>query len=899
MDAVRGSDGARAGAAEVNVMREWWSKIWRALHLRRGLDGELSEEMQAHLELMTAENIERGMPLDEARAVARRAFGNLTRTQERAREAWEFPRLETVLQDIRYGLRGIRRSPSFSIVVILTLALGIGANTAIFSVVYSVLLRPLPYPNGDRLVRLGEATAQVSGIAVTWVNFQHWRAESSAFEDMAAITGADFTLTGRGDAVVTHARLVTSDIFHLTGMTPALGRIFTDADDKPGAAPTVVVTADFWQTRLGGDPNVVGESLELDGTSYQIIGVLTPRQAYLFRSGEVYLPLGRTQSPTAKRSDHRSIGGLGLLKPGTTATQARANLDAIMQRLALSDPGPEDDHRSYVSYLADDMTGGDLRKTLLVLMGAVGLVLIIACANVASLLLVRSTARAREIAIRLAIGAGRARLARQLLTENIVIASIGGAVGLLFAGWCLRTLILIGPRDIPRLTEATLDIPVLLFAAVISVGVGLLAGLAPVLNAGKVDLTTALKEGSPTAGTGRRGQAFRNTLVIAEIAITLMLAFASGLLIRSLIAAQHADTGFDPKNLLAMELQLPESRYKSDDSVREYYRQLSQNLRAVPGIQDVGLVNCPPGGGDCGDYWYSILEKPTPNRDDVPLCLFDVADANYFRAARMRVLAGRNFNESDQARGSGVTIINERLARQEWSDPRLALGQHIKVGGPYAEGPTLEIVGVVANVSQEGLDAERSPTFYYAFSQKPSSAMVVTLRTNGDPAQWTNAARRQVSALDRNVPIQSLRTAEDWLGATLQRRRFATLLLGLFGGLAMLLAAVGIYGVLNYWVSARQREIAIRLAVGAQRSKIFGWVALHATRLAALGIVLGAIGAWGVSSWLKSMVFGVTERSPLMMLAAGAVVIAIASLAASVPLWRATHTDAVRNLHEA
>jgi putative ABC transport system permease protein len=883
----------------MNAMREVWSKICRAWHLQNGLEDELSDEIEAHLELMTADNLERGMPPEEARAAARRAFGNRTRTQENAREAWQFPRFETVLQDIRYGLRGIRKSPSFAVLVILTLALGIGANTAIFSVVYSVLLRPLPYPHGERLVRLGESTAQASGVAVTWINFQHWRAENDAFEDMAAATGADLTLTGRGDAVTTHALLVTNNICRLTGMTSALGRLFTEADDKPGAAPTVVVTADFWQTRLGGDSNVVGEALELNGISYQVIGVLHPGRKYLWRSTEVYLPLGRTQSPSAKRGEHRSIGGLGLLKPGTTATRARANLDAIMQRLALSDPGPEDDHRSYVAYLADEMTGGDLRRTLLVLMGAVGIVLIIACANVASLLLVRSTARAREIAIRVALGAGRARLARQLLTENIVIAAIGGALGLLLAGWCLRALILIGPRNIPRLTEATLDLPVLLFAAVISIAVGLLAGLAPVLNAGKVDLTTALKEGSPTAGKGRRGQAFRSALVITEIAMTLMLAFASGLLVHSLIVAQHADPGFNPQNLLAIELQLPESRYKSDDSVREYYGQLSQKLRVVPGIQDVGLVNCPPGGGDCGDYWYSILEKPTPARDDVPLSLFNVVDNNYFRAAQMRILAGRAFGDADRPGGSQVTIINEQLAHQSFSDLQLALGKHLKVGGPYMEGPTLEIVGVVANVSQEGLDAERSPTFYYAFSQMPSSAMVVTLRATGAPAQWMNAARRQVSVIDRNVPIRSLRTAEDWLGATLQRRRFATLLLGLFGGLAMLLAAVGIYGVLNYWVSARQREIAIRLAVGAQRSTILRWAALHATRLAVVGIVLGAIGAWSVARWLESLVFGVKAHSPLMMLFAAVAVIAIAALAASLPLWRATHTDAVRNLHEA
>jgi len=879
-------------------MREWWSKICRALHFRSGLDRDLSDEMQAHLDLMTAENIERGMPPTEARAAARRDFGNVTSTQEKARESWQFPRLETILQDIRYGLRGIRKSPSFSLVVILTLALGIGANTAIFSVVYSVLLRPLPYPHGERLVWLGESTAKASGISITWINFEHWRHDNDSFENMAAFAGEDLTLTGRGDAVLTHEWLVTSGFFQLIGARPALGRLFTDRDDTPGAAPTVVATADCWQRKLGGDSNVVGESVVLDGTSYQIIGVLNPGFQFQMRPVDFYLPIGRNANAHHKRSDHGNMRAVGLLKPGATLTQARTNLDAIMQRLALSDPGPEDDHRAYAAYFTEVMAG-DVRTTLLVLMSAVGLVLIIACANVASLLLVRSTARAREIAIRVAIGAGRARLARQLLTENIVIAVIGGALGLFLAGWSLRMLILIGPRDIPRLTEATLDLPVLLFAAVISVAVGLLAGLAPVWNAGKVDLTTALKEGSPTASAGKRGEAFRSTLVIAEIAITLMLSFVSGLLVRSLIAAQHADPGFDPQNLLAIELQLPESRYGSADSVREYYGQLSQNLRAEPGVDDVGLVMCPPGAGDCGDYWYSILEKPTPTRDDVPLSLFNIADASYFRAARMRLLAGRNFNESDRAGGLRVTMINERLARQEWPDPRLALGQHLKVGGPYMEGPTLEIIGVLANVSQEGLDGERSPTFYYAFSQKPDSAMVVTLRTNGDPAQCMNAARRQVSALDRNVPIQSLRTAEDWLGATLQRRRFATLLLGLFGGLAMLLAAVGIYGVLNYWVSARQREIAIRLAVGAQRSTIMRWAGLHATRLAVIGIVLGTLGAWSAARWLESLVFGVKAHNPLMMFLAGGAVIAIAALAASIPLWRATHTDAVRNLREA
>ena len=545
------------------------------------------------------------------------------------------------------------------------------------------------------------------------------------------------------------------------------------------------------------------------------------------------------------------------------------------------------------------MTGGELRTTLLILMGAVGLVLLIACANVASLLLVRSAARAREIAVRVAIGAGRPRLARQLLTENFVLAFIGGGCGLLLATWCLRTFILIGPRDIPRLSDATLDLPVLLFATVVSILVGLLAALAPVLNAGKVDLVIALKEGSSASGAGKRGQGFRSVLVVAEIAITLVLAFASALLMRSLISAQSVNPGFDPQHLLTIELQLPRSTYKSDDSVRDYYGQLSQRLRSEPGVQDVGLVTAPPGAGDRGDYWYTILEKPTPPRDDVPLALFNYADTNYFHVAAIPVIAGRVFNDGDHAGTTPVTVINEAVARVAFAEPQLALGKHLKVGGPYADGPILQIVGVVANTSQEGLDTEKAPMFYYAFSQNPNPFMVVVMRTSGDPARWMSGARRLVSELDRNIPIQSLRTAEDWLGGTLDRRRFSTLLLALFGALAMILASVGIYGVLNYWVSARQREIAIRLAVGAPRSAILRWAGLHATRLAAIGIVLGAIGAWNAARWMESLVFGVNAQSPLMMALAGAAVILIAALAASLPVWRATRTDPIRNLHEA
>lgn len=496
----------------------------------------------------------------------------------------QFPMIEVIVRDIRYGLRGIRKAPGFSFLVISTIALGIGVNTAIFSVVYAVLLRPLPYPAGERLVWLGESAPKAPVMSVTWINFQHWRNESTAFEDMAGFENADLTLTGRGDAVLTHAGMVSSSFFPMTGAKPLEGRLFTEWDDRFGAPPAVVVTPEFWQSKLGSDRKVIGTALDLNGKSYEIIGILQPGLKFFSPPVDFYLPLGLSASSTVQRSDHKYMQVLGLLKPGITLSQARSNLNAIMQRLALSDPGPEDDHRSYGAYLTDETTS-EIRRTLLVLLGAAGLVVIIACANVASLLLMRSTARAREMAIRVAIGAGRTQLVHQLLTENLVIGTLGGALGLVLAAWCLRTLVLIGPRDIPRLSEARLDLPVLVFAAAVTIVVALFAGIAPAFSAGKVDLTFSLKEGSGGSGLGRRGHAFRSGLVIGEIAFTVILTFASGLLLRSLIAAQTSYPGFDAEHVLALELQLPPSRYKTPDDFRRYYEQLISGLRSEHGTR--------------------------------------------------------------------------------------------------------------------------------------------------------------------------------------------------------------------------------------------------------------------------------------------------------------------------
>jgi putative ABC transport system permease protein len=876
------------------MLREWASKLRLLATGRGGLADDLGAEIEAHVDFEIQENIARGMSPDEARRAARRHVGNLTGIQERARDAWTFRALETFAQDLRYGLRGMRRSPGFALVVVLTLALGIGANTAIFSVVNAVLLRPLPYPAAERLLWLGESDPKAEGISVTWVNYQHWRNENHSFEDMAGIRSAHLTLTGRGDPLLTRAGLATYGFFGLTGAHAVLGRVFGAADDQAGAAPTVVLDYRFWSGRLGGDPAIVGTTLALDGKAYQVIGVLSPGLNFFQPSVDYYLPLHGFEGETVDRARHGSMRLLARLKPGVTLHAAVADLDQIMLRLAESDPGPESQHRAHGEFLTE-YTTGDIRPTLLILLAAAGLVLIIACANVASLVLARATARAREIAIRAAIGAGRTRLLRQLLTENLLLAIVGGAAGGLLAQWGSRALIAAGPRGIPRLSETTFDWRVLLFAAAITILTGLATGIAPVFSAGMADLVQALKDSSRSSA-GRGGQTARSALVVAEIALTLVLAFAAGSLLRNLIAAQTAGPGFVPEHVLALELVLPSASYKSPPAIGDFYGRLERKLNGLPGVAAVGAVNCPPSAGDCGDWFYSILDRPSPPPAEVPIALFNTADRDYFGAMRIPLRQGRAFNDGDRAGAPLVAVVNETFARKWWPNTP-AVGHRIKWGGPYREGPAYEIVGIAGDVSQMGLGTEPYPEVYLPFSQQPSQAMVVMIRAGGDASLLAPAVRRIVTAVDRNLPIESLRPFERTLAASLAQRRFSTLLLALFAALAMVLAAVGIYGLLNYWIRVREDEIAIRMALGAPRPAILRWAGGQALRLSVAGAAIGMPAGWAAARGI-GLVLGASAGFATLSAAALAV-IAISMVAAGIPVWRATQVDAVEKLHRA
>jgi putative ABC transport system permease protein len=877
------------------VIGEWLAKIREAFSRRRNV-AELREEIEAHLEFAREDNEARGLPREQARRAAALEVGNKALLEEKAREAWRFPRWDTFLQDVRYAVRGFRKSPGFTAAVVLTLALGIGVNTAIFSVVYAVLLRPLPYPASERLILLGESSGKAAGIAVTWLNFEHWRAENHTFEDMAAFHTADFTLTGRGNAVLTHAGVVTSSFFKLTGARLLFGRFFAPSDEKPGAAPVVVLGYEFWVHKLGADPQVLGATLHLNGTGYQVAGVLAPSPKFLHRAFDFCLPLGPRED-RLNRGHHASTYVLGLLRPGVTLAGARTDLDQIMRRLDVSDPSTEKGHRAWGEYLMEARTG-EIRPTLILLMGAVLLVLLLACANVSNLFLARSTQRVRELAIRSAIGAGTRRLARQLFTETLLLTLSGGGGGVALAAVCLRVLQHIAPTDVPRLWEVSLDVPVLLFACAASLFAGLIAGMTPVRSAGRLDLTSSLQEGSPGAGRARAHKALGNLLVASEVAITVVLVFAAGLLVRSLLNAETSYPGFEPSHLLALELQLPPGSYKTGDAVQNFYATLKDKLRREPGVEAVGAVNCPPSAGGCSDWWYSVVGRAVPNREDVPLTLQNVADADYFGAMRIPLKAGRDFSEADRAGAPPVMIVNETLARRWWRQPAEAVGHEIKLGGPYNEGPIIQIVGVAGDVSQMGLDATPEPEIYTPFAQNPSRAMVVMIRTADGSESLVRAVRRDLASIDRNIPIQSLKPFREWLAAPLAKRRFVTLLLAVFAGLAFALAGIGIYGVLSYWVKARQREIAVRMAVGAQSSRLLVWAGLHIGRLLGAGMISGLVAIWLVSRWLSSLVFQVSPHSPSMVLLALVAVMLTASLAAAMPLWRTIHTNVITNLHD-
>ena len=804
--------------------------------------------------------------------------------------------METLWQDIRYGFRMLVKKPGFTVVAILALALGIGANTAIFSVVNGVLLRPLPFEDPDRLVRISEWSQQVPGMSVSYPNLLDWRAQQTVFTAIAATRFQSYNLTGGEEPERLQGRDVSANFFDVIGVKPALGRTFLPEEDHANSNRTCVISYGLWQRRFGGDPQILGKVLTLNAESYTVIGVLP--QSYRFGTPtDVFVPIGLKEATEMirTRDNHPGIYAYARLKPGVTFEQAEVEMKGIAQRLAQEYPKTNAGNSITLLPLREYFVG-DIRQSLLILLGAVGFVLLIACANVANLLLARATSRTREIAIRTALGAGRWRIIRQLLTESILLAILGATVGLLLAFWGIDVLRTASIDAIPTTAEIKLDTSVFIFTLVVSLLTGLICGLAPALQTSKPDLNESLKEGgrAGTAGAGR--QRIRSILVISEVALSLMLLIGAGLLIKSFLRLRETETGFKPDNLLTMQIAYTAGEGEGR-KVANFFNEVEERVKALPGVESVALSNGVPMLGS-SETSFAIEGRPPAEPGKRPMTVLFITSPDYLKTMGIKLLRGRFFTEQDTQNSPLVAVIDEDFARQNFpnEDP---IGKFLE-GSREENIPHIEIVGVVGHVKNYGLDTPGpvQAELYYALKQVPdkflpdiAGRISLVARTTADQTTLTAAVRREVQAIDANQPVFNVNTMEQVLAESLASQRLSMLLLSIFAGVAMILAAVGIYGVLSYTVIQRTHEIGIRMALGARVVDVIRLVLGHAMMLVLIGIGLGLVGAFAVTRVMASLLYGVSATDPLTFGGVSLLLAAIALIACLIPARRATKVD--------
>jgi putative ABC transport system permease protein len=869
----------------------------QALLRREAVVGDIDEELRAHLEMVVEENVARGMTPEEARRAALRSFGNFDKIRERAYEVRGGGVIEAFLQDIRYGARLLAKHRAFTVVAVLTLALGIGANTAIFSVVNELLLRPLPYPGADRLVMLWEITSQGTHQNPTSRNnFRAWRERSTLFEAMAAFTDQRLSLTGGGEPEEVPAQFATPELFRVLGVEPVLGRGMTQADAVEGSPDVAVLSHGFWQRRLGGDPHVIGKTLMLNGLPHTVIGVLPAgfewhirKRSSTGRPAEIWTVLPMP-APGQPGSTGRFLSVVARLKAGVPLGAAEAEMKAIAAHLEIEDPDHNKGCTSEILPLREQLVG-NVRPALLILLGAVGFVLLIACANVANLLLSRAAAREKEIVLRTALGARRIRVVRQLLAESLLLAGLGSLLGLAFAWWGLRALVAISPRDIVDLQGVGLDLPVLALTLIVSLATGLLFGLAPALESTRLNLGDALKEGGKgAAGQDARSRRLRGALVIAEVALALVLLAGAGLLVKSFFRLQAIDTGFDTGNVLTMVLRLPDGKYTEDRQIVEFFREATARIRTLPGVRSAGAVNFLPlygGPGSATDF--TVEGRPVPPPGQTLGTSVRVADPGYFGAMGIPLLRGRNFTDAEAREARHVVIVSAAMARQHFAGEN-PIGKRISV--EMFENPVpAEIVGIVGDVRYDSLTDEAQPTVYFPQSELAYSFMTLVVRTDGDPADMAPAVRRELRAIDPDQPVSDVRTMDQVMSDTVGRARFNTLLLGLFAAMATLLAAVGIFGVMSYSVTLRTREIGLRMALGAPQNQVLRLILKQGLVLTLAGIGVGLAGALALTRLLSGLLFGVRSTDPATFAAIVLLLTFVSMIACYIPARRATRVD--------
>ncbi|HJT69811.1 MAG TPA: ABC transporter permease [Terriglobales bacterium] len=801
-------------------------------------------------------------------------------------------------QDVRYALRQVRKAPGFALVAVITLALGIGANTAIFSVVYGVLLRPLPFKDADRIVRIWHVPPQssfpgITQFSVSAANYFDWQKQNNVFDSMAIYHYHPFTLTGGDQAQQIDATGVSGDFFSTLGVQPQLGRALTADDDKPGSN-VVVLSNRFWQEHLGSNRQIVRQTITLDGTNYIVAGVM-PASFRFPDYALMWTPLGWTDQEKAVRGNHND-SVIARLKPGVVMKQAQAEMDTISNRLAQEYPEDDKGWGAVVLPLHADMVG-DVRPALLMLLGAVGFVLLIACVNVANLSLARIFSRHKEIAIRTAMGASSARIVRQILAESVLLALFGGAVGLGLTPFGIRLIMAFLAGRLPQSMSAGLNVQVLVFTVAVSVLTGVAAGIFPALHLSRSNVNQALKEGLGRTDADSSGNSTRSMLVVLEVSLSLVLLVGAGLMIRSFQYLRHVDPGFDSSGVLTLNAAISGTKFTDPTQETGFFRRVLERVRSLPGVLSAGLINDIPLGRNGSHQPIAVEGRPVVPMSEQPEVDVSIISAGYVSALRIPILRGRDFSDGDVAGRPPAILISQSLAKQFWPDED-PIGKHITL--TFFPGVAREVVGVIGDVKVDGLDQTRSASALYlpigqvsaaVNEQWHSFAMTLVVRSASNPANLVSAVTGSIRDIDRDVPITDVRTMDDLVTTSLSQERFTLSLLGAFAALALVLAAVGIYSVLSYSVRRRVREIGIRLALGARLSDVLRMVVLEGMRPTLLGLSIGAVAALALGRLVTSLIFGVKPTDPLTFVAVALLLVFVALLATIVPAYRAAKVD--------
>src|ERR1041384_5800751 len=859
---------------------------WRALTHKNELDQELDEEVQFHLERDIDRNVKSGMSLEEARYAALKSFDRVEQSKEECRSARGVGFIENIVRDVTYSLRVLLKSYAFTIVVILTLAVGIGANTAIFSFANGILLRPLPYPQSDRLAVLDESAPKqgLPSMTVAYPNFLDWRDQNTVFDGVATYYGTSrFAMTLGGQPTEIRGSRVSYGLFEVLRVAPLLGRTFTLNEDRPEEDGVVILGYDLWQRTFGGNPNIIGQTVEVSRRPRTVIGVM-PRGFRFPEVSELWVPLAFT-TKIYTRNDH-GLDAIARLKDGVTLAQAQSEMTTIAKRIEEQNPVSNAGLGVNVTSLHDNLSG-NYRDALLILLAVVGCVLLVACVNVANLMLARATARQKEFALRAALGAGRWRIMRQLLVESLLLAVIGGALGFVLSFWALRLLLTAIPIDLPFWMNFGIDLRVLGFTLGITLLTGLIFGALPALQTSRVDLNDTLKEGG-RGGSGVRSRA-RNLLVVTEIAMSLVLLVGAGLMVQSFLRLRRVNIGLNTKNVLTATLILPRAKYKEEQSA-EFFKQLVERVRNLPGVEAASATGTLPLNGSTWGRSLTVEGYPAHSAGQVPSVQHTVVTPGYFRTMGISLLAGRDFNDQDAKDSPDVTIIDERLARQYWPNES-PIGKRVRFGPPEDNEPWHTIVGVVSTVRHQRVQEETDASVYLPHQKIPVTGLTLVARTSSNPHDFIGAVRREVAQLDPNLPVSEVATMEEVVAEAIWQPRLYAMLFAVFAGGALLLALIGIYGVMAFLVQTRTHEIGIRMALGASARDVFRLIVGRGMKLTAVGVVIGVGGAIALTRLMHSLLFNTSATDPFTFILIALLLSVAAFLACYIPARRAAKVD--------